>query len=50
MIKLFLVFKIFFKNLNILTNFQDILQNYHASFFKIYRENIRIKIKKLKIF
>ena len=26
------------------------LQNYHASLFKIFRENIRIKSKKLKIF
>ena len=29
---------------------QEILQNYHASLFKIYWENIRIKIQKLKIF
>ena len=48
MIKLFLVFKIVKKNFKYFKNFQEILQNYHASCFKIYRENIRIKIQKIK--
>ena len=40
MIKLFLVFKInFWKFLNILKNFKEILQNYHGSFLK-YIEKI----------
>ena len=44
MIKLFLIFKIFKKFLNILKNFQEILQKLSCKFFKIYRENIKIKI------
>ena len=47
MIKLCLVFKIFKKNLNIFK--KKLSRNFtklHACFFKIYWENIRIKIKR----